>query len=133
MEEEHAGVEQAVCGFGMGVRGVRDRCWGLESAGMRKRCVGAVGGGPVGRGPGVVVKVADAGVVGADPVAAGEADGEGAVDVFVDGDVGVEEDEGVVGGELEGAEFGPGVFEAGCDEGGILRARREEEFDGVDF
>ena len=74
-----------------------------------------------------MVEVADAGVVGADPVAAGEADGEGVVDVLEDGDVGVEEDEGVVVDEFEGTQFGPGVFEAGGYEGGFLRARREEE------
>lgn len=82
--------------FAGGIRGCGHGCWGGERGWVREGRVGAVGGGPVGGRPGVMVEVADAGVVGADPLGAGEADGEHFVHVFVDGDVGVEEDEGVV-------------------------------------
>lgn len=62
-----------------------------------------------------MVQVTDAGVVGADPVGGREGGVEDFVHVLVDGNVGIEEDGGGEVGQGEGAEFGPGVFEAGCD------------------
>ena len=96
VEEEHAGIEKPVGWFAVGVGRVRDGCWGLERGRVRNGRVCAVFGVPVFGGPGVVVEVADAGVVGADPVAGGEGDVEDFVHVLEDGDVRVEEDEGVV-------------------------------------
>ena len=55
-----------------------------------------------------MVEVADAGVVCGDPVAGGERGGEDGVHVAVDGHVGVEVADEVVGGEFEVAEFCPG-------------------------
>ena len=97
--EEHAAVEEPVGGFPRRVRGVRDGGWGYEGAGVAQRGVGAVGRDPFVGGPGVVVEVADADVVGGEVVGAGEPGvGEGGIHVAEDGDVGVEEDEGGVAG-----------------------------------
>ena len=75
--------------------------------------VGAVVLCPVGGGPAVVVEIADAGVVGCDPVGAWKADVEDFVHVAVDGKVCVEEDGDGKVGEGEGAKLGPCVLEAG--------------------
>lgn len=86
---------------------------------MRDGRVGAVFFRPVGRRPRVGVEVADAGVVRGDPVG-GEVEVEDRVGRFEDQHVGVEVADafelrvGLV--ELENAQLGPGVGEAGGDE-----------------
>ena len=66
--------------------------------------VGAVGRDPVGVGPGVAVEVADASVGGGEVALVGEyagCDGEDGVDVAEQGDVRVEEADGVVRSEFK--------------------------------
>ena len=133
VEEEHAAVEQGMGALEGGVVGAWDGRRRREGRGVRDRRVGAVGGVPVAWRPGVVVEVADAGVGGGEPVGGGERGVEDGVDVAEEGDVGVEEDDGVVGGEGEDAEFRPGVFEAGGDEGGGVVGRREKGCGGLDL
>lgn len=65
---------------------------------MLEGCVCAVFLRPVRGGPCVVIEVADAGVVGGDPVVGREVGFEDMVHVFVDGEIGVEEDAGGLGG-----------------------------------
>lgn len=90
--------------------------------------IGAILGSPVSGRPGIFVEVADAGVVGGQPVWPGEGNVEEVVHVAADHHVGIEEDDFVVGEEGKNAEFGPGVFEAGGDERDVCWGE-----EGVDF
>lgn len=82
---------------------------------MAERSVCAVVSAPSVWSPRVLVEVANATVIGGEPVFARENSGEGVVHISENSNVGVEEDESGVSGKLEHAEFRPGVREACCD------------------
>ena len=94
----------------------RNGSGGTESRGMLQRRPGAILSSPIVVSPRIAIKVADAGMARGNPIIAGKSQIKDLIHIFVNGDVGIEKDANVVGGELESAEFGPCVFETGCDE-----------------
>ena len=86
---------------------------------MSERCVRAAFAFPIVRCPAVVIKIADTGVICSDPIISRQYNIEDLIHVLVYGDIGIHEDQGFVGGQLEGSEFGPSILESGCYEGGL--------------
>ena len=126
VKQEHAPIEQGVGALEGRVIGARDRRRRRQGRRVGDGRVGAVGGRPVVRRPRVVVEVAHAGVGGGQPVGARERGVEDGVHVAEEVDVGVEENEGVVGRQPEDAQLRPRVFEAGGDQRwGVGRGRQE--------
>ena len=80
-----------------------------------------------------MIKVADASMVCCQPVRAREGDIESIIHIAEDGDVGIQEDNGIVGGKFKNAEFGPCVFEAGSDESRFMIGGREKRLRRMDL
>ena len=66
------------------------------------------------------------------PVLSRQLDIENLVHVTVNRNIRVEEHTCLVVGQLESAELGPGVFEAGGNKSGFLAGREEEWFNVMD-
>ena len=81
----------------------------------------------------VIVEIANAGVIGGDPVVTGEDGGEYVVHVPHDGNVSVEEDNCFIAGEGKYAELDPRIFEAVCYVSDLMFGGWKQLFDGFDF
>lgn len=79
-----------------------------------------------------MIKVADTSMIGCYPISSRQSDIEDLVHVAVNRDVGIEKDACLIGGELERSELGPGVFEAGSNEGCFLIGGREKRVNALD-
>lgn len=91
---------------------------------MAKRSVCTIMRVPIALGPGVVVEIAYAGVIGGEPVLARENDGKGVIHVAENSHVGIEEDKSSIGSKFEDAELRPGILKARCDKiGGPIRRK----------
>ena len=117
MVHEDSTVQQSVSIRRAGAEG-NPRCL-FQSCWMSERSVCAVFTFPVVGCPAIVVKIASTDVTGSNPIIGRQCNVEDLIHVLVNGDIGVEEDKGFVGGQLEGSELGPGILESGSYEGSL--------------
>ena len=115
--EKDSAVQQSV-GIGRGGPERNRRCF-FTRGGMSERGVGAIFTFPTLRCPAIVIKVADTRVICSDPILTGKCDIKDLIHILVDGDISVDEDAGLVGGQLEGSELGPRILESGRYEGSL--------------
>ena len=117
MVEEEPAVQQSI----RIRRGGAGRDWGcfFQSGRMTERRVRAVFTFPILRRPTIVIQIANTGVICSYPIISRKYDIEDVIHVLIDGDVGVEKDAGVIGGQLESSQFSPGILKTGRYEGSL--------------
>ena len=95
---------------------------------MLERCVRAIFTIPLLRCPAILIKIADTSMIRGDPIIGRQCDVENLIHVLVNGDIGVDKDAGVIGGQLKSSELSPGILESGRYEGSFPVVWQQERF-----